>query len=607
MENLLECAICMEKYNTKNKIPRILSCGHTFCSSCLEIICQKVDNERMHNGITCPLDKTKGHSTRNVSEIPINRLIVDIIDMNIEKNKNPKEEQSSLTYIKKAQEKLVKIINTYSSNATKLTKTLNLLINSKNKSIEEIINYYDSLLARIVDKKTSLLNLVNNYSNEKISFYSELLKHLEQMTQLGNNGLKKISMLTKGKKSISISEEVNFVSSLGFETLEDSTLIKNLSYALNEIKKGVYPEIIYDKSQDSIAEHIEKIVEYLKVDIVNPDSIRKANSFSVLSPNSKIEPIIKNDENEINNVNSVSQSISNKELLNISASLSTVIISEQITKFLWFQQNSPNIFSFDIESSLNSINWEKEPNNNNLVLPEMFRVSQISNSSAIITGGIQNNKSLNTCLNYTKGIFTQKKNMYNERRNHASIKVDDFVFVCGGIDTQGNTMKSCEKYSLQFEKWIKISKMNYEKSHLSLCNVNNIHIYSLGGENKYESILDIIERYSILSDKWEIMPIKLPIKIECPACVKKSDRSFYIMGGFSSMYGALDVVIELDVLEMKMGVEDKKLDKGGWSVYTPLLLESNECENNQGVFVFFGGEENLPPNVVKYTYNMEEM
>ena len=31
-----ECSICLEGYNYKDKFPRMLSCGHSFCSSCLE-------------------------------------------------------------------------------------------------------------------------------------------------------------------------------------------------------------------------------------------------------------------------------------------------------------------------------------------------------------------------------------------------------------------------------------------------------------------------------------------------------------------------------------------------------------------------------------------
>ena len=31
-----ECSICLEGYNDKAKFPRMLSCGHSFCSSCLE-------------------------------------------------------------------------------------------------------------------------------------------------------------------------------------------------------------------------------------------------------------------------------------------------------------------------------------------------------------------------------------------------------------------------------------------------------------------------------------------------------------------------------------------------------------------------------------------
>ena len=78
MENILDCAICMEKYNSNNKTPRILTCGHTFCTQCLEKIARR-DNR--NSGINCPLDKTLGHPNKKINEIPINRLIIDFIDI----------------------------------------------------------------------------------------------------------------------------------------------------------------------------------------------------------------------------------------------------------------------------------------------------------------------------------------------------------------------------------------------------------------------------------------------------------------------------------------------------------------------------------------------
>ena len=42
-----ECSICLEDYNDEGKCPRLLSCGHSFCSSCLERL--------LHgNSIDCP-------------------------------------------------------------------------------------------------------------------------------------------------------------------------------------------------------------------------------------------------------------------------------------------------------------------------------------------------------------------------------------------------------------------------------------------------------------------------------------------------------------------------------------------------------------------------
>jgi hypothetical protein len=74
MENLLECNICLEKYDNKEKIPRILKCGHTFCTKCLREL-SKVNNGLDMNlpFVKCPLDKSIGHANKNIEEIPINR------------------------------------------------------------------------------------------------------------------------------------------------------------------------------------------------------------------------------------------------------------------------------------------------------------------------------------------------------------------------------------------------------------------------------------------------------------------------------------------------------------------------------------------------------
>ena len=52
-----ECSICYEGYNDEKKCPRLLSCGHSFCSSCLErllhgnsIYCPKCRQKKFNRG-----------------------------------------------------------------------------------------------------------------------------------------------------------------------------------------------------------------------------------------------------------------------------------------------------------------------------------------------------------------------------------------------------------------------------------------------------------------------------------------------------------------------------------------------------------------------------
>jgi hypothetical protein len=78
MENILDCAICLEHYDNKEKMPRILRCGHTFCTRCLTSL-TKVNNSEPNintNHIKCPLDKQIGHSNLKIEEIPINRYLI---------------------------------------------------------------------------------------------------------------------------------------------------------------------------------------------------------------------------------------------------------------------------------------------------------------------------------------------------------------------------------------------------------------------------------------------------------------------------------------------------------------------------------------------------
>lgn len=223
----------------------------------------------------------------------------------------------------------------------------------------------------------------------------------------------------------------------------------------------------------------------------------------------------------------------------------------------------------------------------------MFRVCQINQYEALITGGIDNTTILNTTILYSKGTFTKKQNMFYERRTHAMCKIDDMIYVCGGIDVNHEPISFCEKYSLQYEKWVKIAGMLNEKSHLTLCSLNNNYLFSFGGENKHENLLDIIERYSVLNDTWELLKVRLPIKIECCACVKKNQREIAIMGGYNNIYGPLDIVLSFDTVEPKIEAKHVALSKAGWSVFNP-IKQNNICH------LFFGGEESTNPTHIKY-------
>ena len=608
MENIIECSICLERYDKKEKLPRILTCGHTFCTSCLIKIKEK---NKPDNKIKCPLDSKLEADKNSIEEIPINRVIVDLLDLNLpekikeDKNKQNKNDSNIFLNVKN---KLQSLYSLYDFSTKEISDSLSYLLLSKEKCENSIINYYDTLINKLINRKEYMLNILYNYIDEKNSYYNLLLEKLSSLSKLSKDKIKKVDTAIKiqEKNDISDTDKIDFISSLDLNSLEDNDFIKQLNFTLNEIKSGYIPTVLYDKNEN-IEKFAETVINYLTLNIENIINYSEYEN----SINSNIKQLKENNESKKEIDNSFSlfkeENIQKKKdeahkKLNhffdnknneLSNSFSKMDLSNSpITKLLWFNQGTNKIFSYDLIGN-NQI-WKEINNMNNFTIPISPSISQLSNDIAFISGGCTKiNEVSKKCYLYKKGKFELLNDMFNERRNHFSLRVNEYIYVCGGIDNNSNHLNSCEKYSLQYEKWIKCSPLNIERSHLSLCNVNNKYIYAIGGENKKNGFLDSIEKYSILGDGWECMKIKLPYKLECVGCIACSNKEIVIFGGYCPQKIKRETIIKYNIDTQKINFSDKQLNILGWSIYMPIKI-------NNYINVILGGDENEQPIIEKF-------
>ena len=608
MENIIECSICLERYDKKEKLPRILTCGHTFCTSCLIKIKEK---NKPDNKIKCPLDSKLEADKNSIEEIPINRVIVDLLDLNLpekikeDKNKQNKKDSNIFLNVKN---KLQSLYSLYDFSTKEISDSLSYLLLSKEKCENSIINYYDTLINKLINRKEYMLNIVYNYIDEKNSYYNLLLEKLSSLSKLSKDKIKKVDTAIKiqEKNDISDTDKIDFISSLDLNSLEDNDFIKQLNFTLNEIKSGYIPTVLYDKNEN-IEKFAETVINYLTLNIENIINYSEYEN----SINSNIKQLKENNDSKKEIDNSFSlfkeENIQKKKdeahkklnhffdnkINELSNSFSKMDLSNSpITKLLWFNQGTNKIFSYDLIGN-NQI-WKEINNMNNFTIPISPSISQLSNDIAFISGGCTKiNEVSKKCYLYKKGKFELLNDMFNERRNHFSLRVNEYIYVCGGIDNNSNHLNSCEKYSLQYEKWIKCSPLNIERSHLSLCNVNNKYIYAIGGENKKNGFLDSIEKYSILGDSWECMKIKLPYKLECVGCITSNNKEIVIFGGYCPQKIKRETIIKYNIDTKKINFSDKQLNILGWSIYMPIKI-------NNYINVILGGDENEQPIIEKF-------
>ncbi|CAF1017469.1 unnamed protein product, partial [Brachionus calyciflorus] len=91
MENILECPICLSSYDENSLIPRALPCQHVVCSQCLNEI---KNSSRNFNQLECPI--CRGKFTSNLNDIPRSLLIVQLLEMNKNKNSSSSSKPSNV-------------------------------------------------------------------------------------------------------------------------------------------------------------------------------------------------------------------------------------------------------------------------------------------------------------------------------------------------------------------------------------------------------------------------------------------------------------------------------------------------------------------------------
>ena len=72
MSELAECPICFERFNRTEKMPKILSCGHTFCKSCL------IKQKQKFNQLSCPVCR-ESQKINDPEQLITNRTIYDLL------------------------------------------------------------------------------------------------------------------------------------------------------------------------------------------------------------------------------------------------------------------------------------------------------------------------------------------------------------------------------------------------------------------------------------------------------------------------------------------------------------------------------------------------
>ena len=100
-------------------------------------------------------------------------------------------------------------------------------------------------------------------------------------------------------------------------------------------------------------------------------------------------------------------------------------------------------------------------------------------------------------------IINQLK-ISESRAAFAATTIDNTcIYAVGGYNHHG-VLDSAEFTDLRTPMWISLPRMKYRRSNLSITNIHN-SIYAFGGYNKEMKGLNVVERFDLRMNRWEVV------------------------------------------------------------------------------------------------------
>jgi len=123
--------------------------------------------------------------------------------------------------------------------------------------------------------------------------------------------------------------------------------------------------------------------------------------------------------------------------------------------------------------------------------------------------------------------------MITRRGCMAAVYHEGYIYCFGGINYTDKVMRKCERFSFfdDTPKWEKIADMKQCRKNASAVSVTADTIYVFGGSTNSQPTLDSIEQYSVASNRWNTLQVKMPISLCFLSSFKLSSTKILILGG----------------------------------------------------------------------------